>query len=174
MRRRPPVSMGAPRSQRGAVLYVALIMLILLSLLGIAGMQVANMQEKMASNYRAVNVAFQRSEQAVRTTESQIEALANRDDTAGATGTLTSASIERTCDDGFDPSVWAAARRIGDGQEVKVRQIESCIQGEASLDMGRPTDVATPIYQISAYASDAGSSTDTGTSAVAIDTVFKL
>jgi len=174
MKRRTSFSMGAPRTQRGAVLYISLIILILLSLLGIAGMQVANMQEKMASNYRAVNVAFQRSEQAVRTTESQIEALANRDGAAGATGSLTSASIERSCDDGYDPSVWAAAKQLTGGQQVKVRQIESCIQGEAPLEMGRPTDVATPIYQISAYASDADGGNNTGTSAVAIDTVFKL
>ncbi|MET0130809.1 MAG: PilX N-terminal domain-containing pilus assembly protein [Stenotrophomonas chelatiphaga] len=174
MNRQPSLAFAAPRHQRGAVLYVALIMLILLSLLGIAGMQVANMQEKMSSNYRQVNVAFQRSEQAVRTTENQVEALANRDSSAGATGALTSASIEIQCDNGYDPSVWAAERRQSDGEVIKVRQIESCIQGEAPLEMGRPVDVATPVYQITAYASDADGANNPGTSAVAIDTVFKL
>ncbi|MCM5640131.1 PilX N-terminal domain-containing pilus assembly protein, partial [Xanthomonas hortorum] len=40
-------------TQSGAVLYVALIMLILLALLGIAGMQVTGLQERMAFNYRS-------------------------------------------------------------------------------------------------------------------------
>jgi type IV pilus assembly protein PilX len=56
--------------QRGAVLYVALIMLILLALLGVVGMQVAGMQERMAANYRAANMAFQASERAGRVTPS--------------------------------------------------------------------------------------------------------
>ncbi|KRG73364.1 pilus assembly protein [Stenotrophomonas chelatiphaga] len=163
-----------PSRQRGAVLYVALIMLILLSLLGIAGMQVANMQERMASNYRAVNAAFQRSEDAVRLTENQVEALANRDATAGATGSLTSASIEIQCDNGYDPSVWTSQRAQSERQVVKVRQIETCIQGEAALGMGRPVEAATPVYQITAYATDTATSGDPSRSAVAIDTVFKL
>ena len=44
-------SLHSPRSQRGAVLYVVLIMLVLMALLGIAGMQVTSMQERMAANY---------------------------------------------------------------------------------------------------------------------------
>ncbi|WP_251280312.1 pilus assembly PilX family protein, partial [Enterobacter hormaechei] len=59
--------------QRGAVLYVALMLLILLSLIGVVGMQVASMQERMSSNYRAANVAFQASERAVRDAERSIE-----------------------------------------------------------------------------------------------------
>ena len=59
-------SPASSRSQRGAVLYVALIILILLTLIGIVGMQVATMQERMSSNYLAANQAFQRAEGGVR------------------------------------------------------------------------------------------------------------
>ncbi len=62
------------------MLYVALIMLLLLALIGIAGMQVAGMQEKMASNYRAVNRSFQNAEGVVRNAERAAEAIANRTD----------------------------------------------------------------------------------------------
>ena len=55
-------------------------MLILLALLGIAGMQVAGMQEKMAANYRAANRAFQNSEGVVRAAERTVEQIANRRD----------------------------------------------------------------------------------------------
>lgn len=172
-RRHSRVLPGLPQYQRGAVLYVALIMLILLSLLGIAGMQVANMQEKMASNYLQVNIAFQRSEQAVRNTERQVEALVNRDG-SGAAGSLTSGSIEIQCDNGYDPSIWASTLQRNSSEVVKVRQIESCIQGEAPLGMGRVTESATPIFQITSYASDADGGSNPGTSAVVIDTIFKL
>jgi len=49
-------------SQRGAVLFVALIILILLTLLGVTAMQVTLLQERMSGNYRASQLAFERSE----------------------------------------------------------------------------------------------------------------
>ncbi|WP_349984784.1 PilX N-terminal domain-containing pilus assembly protein [Stenotrophomonas sp. WHRI 8082] len=157
-------------AQRGAVLYVALIMLILMALLGIAGMQVASMQEKMASNYRAANRAFQNSEGVVRAAEQTAEAISNRQPVASGS-LLQAADIARNCDDGFDPMVWAAARVDETSPAVKVRQIDSCIVGEAALDMGTPLDEATPVFQITGFATD---DKDAATSAVVIDTVFKL
>src|SRR5690606_11554501 len=61
--------------QQGAALYVALMMLILLALIGLVGMQVAGMQERMASAYRAANLAFQNAEAYVRQTECGLERL---------------------------------------------------------------------------------------------------
>ncbi len=49
-------------SQRGAVLFVSLIILILLTLLGVSAMQVTMLQERMSGNYRASQLAFERSE----------------------------------------------------------------------------------------------------------------
>lgn len=53
-----------PRFQRnqGAVLFVALIMLLLLTLLGLTAMQVTLLQERMSGNFRAQQVAFERAE----------------------------------------------------------------------------------------------------------------
>lgn len=159
-----------PRQQRGAVLYVALIMLVLLALLGIAGMQVASMQEKMSSNYRAANRAFQNSEGVVRGAERAVESIANRTDVAD--GALVAAGdISRTCDDGYDPANWAAQKANTTAKSVNVRQIDKCIVGEAALDMGKALDETTPIYQITGFATDDSAA---ATSAVVIDTVFKL
>ena len=47
---------------RGAVLFVALILLLLLTLLGVTAMQVTLLQERMSGNYRAQQQAFERSE----------------------------------------------------------------------------------------------------------------
>lgn len=53
---------GFRRSNRGAVLFVALIMLILLTLMALAGMQVTLLQERMSGNFRAQQQAFEKSE----------------------------------------------------------------------------------------------------------------
>ncbi|HDS1675144.1 TPA: pilus assembly protein [Stenotrophomonas maltophilia] len=160
----------APAQQRGAVLYVALVMLILLALLGIAGMQVAGMQEKMAANYRAANRAFQNSEGVVRAAERSVEQITNRESVSEGS-LLQAGDVSRVCDDGFDPAGWAEDRRDETAPAVNVRQIDSCVVGESSLDMGRPLDDTTPIYQITGFATD---DADSSSSSVVIDTVFKL
>lgn len=156
--------------QRGAVLYVALIMLILLAILGVVGMQVAGMQEKMSSNYRATNLAFQNSEAAVRGTEDAVEKIANRE-AAGANALVSSGDIQQRCDDGYDPILWVQQSKLGSKPLVNVRQIDGCIQGEGTLDMGKPLDKPTAVYQITGYAADSNAD---GSSSTAIDTVFKL
>ena len=62
-----------PRAQRGVVLYVALVMLLLLALLGITAMQVTGLQERMTSNYRSTNMAFQNAEGRARGRESDLK-----------------------------------------------------------------------------------------------------
>lgn len=53
---------GFPGRSRGAVLFVALIMLILLTLLVVAATQVTLLQERMSGNFRVQQLAFERSE----------------------------------------------------------------------------------------------------------------
>ena len=159
-----------PSRQRGAVLYVALIMLILLALLGIAGMQVAGMQEKMAANYRATNVAFENAEGVTRLSERAVEAIANRT-SLDSNAPLAEGDIEQNCELAFDPVEWGRGRPNSTSRAVKVRRIDSCIIGGGSLQMGRPLDPVTPVYQITSYSTD--TATDASSSA-SIDTVFKL
>jgi len=51
-----------PRRPRGAVLFIALVMLILLTLIGVTGMQVTLLQERMSGNFRAQHQSFERAE----------------------------------------------------------------------------------------------------------------
>ncbi|KAG1581628.1 hypothetical protein G6F46_015335 [Rhizopus delemar] len=104
-------------------------MLILLALLGIAGMQVAGMQEKMAANYRAANRAFQNSEGVVRAAERAVEQITNRESVSEGS-LLQAGDVSRVCDDGFDPAGWAEDRRDETAPAVNVRQIDSCVVGE--------------------------------------------
>jgi type IV pilus assembly protein PilX len=58
------------RPQRGAVLVISLIMLLLMTLIGTTGMQATSLEEKMAGNMRNRNLAFQAAEAALAAGES--------------------------------------------------------------------------------------------------------
>jgi type IV pilus assembly protein PilX len=61
-------------NQRGSALIISLIFLLLLTIIGVAGMQSATMQERMAGNTRDRNVAFQAAEGAMRGAEDVLAA----------------------------------------------------------------------------------------------------
>lgn len=159
---------GFSRRQDGAALYVALIMLILLAIIGIVGMQVSTMQERMSSNYRNANEAFQLAEADVRARECYVEGLVNR--TGACSGS--SADVDQICDDGFDPSTWARSKStdVPQTNRVSVRAIGACISGNTSLAMGSGpvSEDPNPVYQITVYAT----STDS-TANAAVDTIFR-
>ena len=158
------------RNQRGAVLYVALIMLILLALIGVIGMQVSGMQERMSANYRAANLAFQRSEGAARSAECALEDMVNRTTTAGC-NIITAANVDLVCDNGFDPASWAEGQTMATAPVVNARLIGPCISGNSDLDMGRAVNEdPNPIYQVTVYSNDFDTNP---TAAAAVDTIFR-
>ena len=67
-----------PGRQRGVVLAVSLIMLLVITLLGVTAMQSTLLQERMAGNVREVNMAFQAAEAALRDGEKVLAALTVR------------------------------------------------------------------------------------------------
>ena len=56
------------QKQQGATLFVALIILVVISLIGVTAMKNANVEEQMASNLYQKNLTFQASESAVEST----------------------------------------------------------------------------------------------------------
>lgn len=62
------------RPQQGAVLVIALIMLLAMTLIGVTGLSSTTMQERMAGNMREVNIAFQAAEAALREGENFLTA----------------------------------------------------------------------------------------------------
>ena len=168
MSRTVPPGFTSRRQQRGAVLYVALIMLILLALIGIVGMQVTGMQERMASNYRSANLAFQNAEADARQVECFVESTVNR-----TPATCLVQVINPVCDDGFDASAWAQSFALATpaADRVNVRAIGQCISGNTSLAMGGELDEdPNPIYQVTVYATDRPVSSGAD---AAIDTIFR-
>ncbi len=62
-------------AQRGAILAVSLVFLIILTLVGVGAMQNTLLEEKMAGNVKDRNLAFQNAESAVREAELFIEGV---------------------------------------------------------------------------------------------------
>ena len=144
------------RQQRGAVLYIALIMLLLLSLLGIAAMQVATLQERMSANYESSSMAFQRAEAEARTRETALK-------TAVRSGEVPATTLPaRDCTTAFDPAGWS-------GTTPHVRRLDLCFSwGALDLPIDE-TERTDQIYEITAFDTDR----DTGPSSESvIDTVF--
>jgi len=65
------ISSQAP--QRGAVLIVSLLILLVLTIIGVAAMNTSNLEEKMAGNTRAKDITFQAAESALRAGEARFE-----------------------------------------------------------------------------------------------------
>ncbi len=74
MNRQQPVDIQA---QRGAVLAVGLVILLVLTLIGIVSLQSSSMEEKMAGNMRDMNLALQSTETTLREAETFIDGIAN-------------------------------------------------------------------------------------------------
>ena len=66
------LSFRSMRAQRGAALVTSLVLLLILTVIGIAAMQMTRMQERMAGNTRDLNLAFQGAEAGIRDGESLI------------------------------------------------------------------------------------------------------
>lgn len=64
------------KKQKGVVLIVSLVMLLILTLTGMSGMQMTKLDEKMASNHYEKNIAFQATETALKQAEAWISASA--------------------------------------------------------------------------------------------------
>jgi type IV pilus assembly protein PilX len=66
------------KSQKGAVLVVSLLLLLVMTLLGLTAMQMTRMEERMAGNLSDRNLAFQGAEAGLRDAEDWVRVLTAR------------------------------------------------------------------------------------------------
>ena len=88
---------------------ISLVMLLLLTLIGVTAIQVTSLQEKMASNARDANIAFQAAEGALRQGEANIETIVALAAFNGTAGLLGLANAEP---DYKAPSTWSSTNSI--------------------------------------------------------------
>lgn len=95
-------------SQKGAALAVSLIMLLVLTMVGITGMQTTSLEEKMSGNSRDYNLALQSAEVALRNAEAYIESLITTADYDGQTDFDGLLGEFENDPDYFNPDTWYA------------------------------------------------------------------
>lgn len=100
---------GAFNAERGATLIVALIFLLIITMVSLSGVQTTAMEERMASNVRQRNLAFQSSEAGLREAEQFINALVS----TGAFGVTPGLLAENDAEpDYFSAATWTDANSI--------------------------------------------------------------
>jgi len=92
--------------QRGAVLIVSLVILLIITMLAVGGMQNTLLEEKMAGNVSDRNLAFQSTESAVREAEVFIEGIVSLGDFDGGAGLVSRTDIEP---DYYSADTWSNA-----------------------------------------------------------------
>ena len=80
--------------QRGAVLIVSLVMLLVITLIAVSSMQGTVLEEKMAGNTKDRNLAFQTTESAIREAENYIESVVSMGSFDGTGGLYGFASAQ--------------------------------------------------------------------------------
>jgi type IV pilus assembly protein PilX len=142
---------AGPRRQQGAALFVGLILLILMALIGLAAMQSTLLQERMAGNFRLVNLAFQNAEEAVRVAEGRIQADANAN-LAHAPDAVDCAAI--------DYGAWIPTQAATRLPQDRTQKVDQCIATWTGGEFGQPRNVKVDdMYRVSSFAPDAAGST---------------
>ena len=148
------------RSQRGMALFVSLIFLLLLSIVGLAGMQNALLQEKMAGNVKLKNESFQFAESGLRAGESYIANPLNE-----ASLTACAACIGNECNvpDFSAPAEGSGVCNVWRKDGVALYRIQKL--GESTAAMNIETGESVTLYRVVAVASK-------GTVTTALESIY--
>lgn len=101
-----------PRQERGAVLIVSLLILLVLTVLGVTSMQTTLLEEKMAGNLHNRNLAFEAAENALDAGEAYVEGLVT---TGGFDGTGGLYGADDSAPDHFNSATWSASNSRAGG-----------------------------------------------------------
>ena len=94
------------KRQQGAVLMVSLILLLVLTIIGVAAMQNTSLEEKMSGNVRDRNLAFQNAESAIREAEQFIEGIVSLGGFNGTSGLYGETDATPSY---YDTATWASS-----------------------------------------------------------------
>jgi type IV pilus assembly protein PilX len=143
--------------QRGAVLVIALLLLLVLTIIGITVMQMSRLQERMAGNSRDVNLSFQAAEGSMRAAESFIRQQNNRPvacSVSPCTVWIEGSVIGTTANQ--DPAWWLSngntfgMAAMGDLQEAPQAVIEELgfVRTDGGVVMGQEPPDGRDFYQV--------------------------
>lgn len=133
---------NARQHQRGAVLVLGLIFLMMLTLMGVAAYSVATQEEKMSGNARDLKRAFEAAESSLRDCEAVIGGFGSLPTFDGTGGMYPAAatnqpSVYETVNWNSSTAVRALASPLND-----VRQQPACMAEQLVTLQGKPVDGA--------------------------------
>lgn len=169
---------GTPHTQQGVVLVVALILLLILTLLGLASVQSTSLQEKMAGNQRAQQLAFEAAEAALRQGETSLAGLATLPPFDGSTLGYYATSFGSggyALAAGADWSGWDWSKAISySGSLTNGSSARYYIEQYAYVAAaGQSLDASAPIPGAQLYAITAKGLSPDGKSAVILQSTYK-
>lgn len=157
MKANPMPSRTLRKSQTGVVLVVSLMLLLVLTLLGLAATRSTTLEERMTANQRDRNVAFQAAEAALRDGESALQGASPGDftnskgyyDQATWTGSWTSIDWTDTSSNAptIDYSGSLNPAPASDPRYIIVKTVQTGTATGQSLAADTPTTAPT-IYQV--------------------------
>jgi type IV pilus assembly protein PilX len=153
------------QQQRGAVLFVALIVLILLTLLGLTAAQLTVLQERMSGNFRVQQLAFERAESAMSAGRDQASDPLSAYDTISDLPKLLGPSNSSPWDS------WLTGAPT-EHSEVSVRACGGACPQRLGSAVGEDPNRKPRYYVISAQQKDLESSDDSSAAWATIQTVY--
>ena len=138
--------------QKGAVLMVSLMLLVIMTLVGVTAMRSTTMQEKMTGNSRDLSLAFQAAEISIKDAESYIDNLVSP--AAAFDGTVAGLYAENSNPDIYAPATWATAVTYSDGDFASVST-----QPKYIIELGGSMGSATDDINVGGYGESSGTST---------------
>ncbi len=142
---RHDIPLNGIRQQRGAVLIVSLIMLLVMTLLGVSSMKGSAMEEKMTRNLHDKNLAFQAAEAALRAAEQDIQdniIATNTFDTDGSDGHYDRSrlriweDIGWTASDSLEYDGFDGSYRVGSPPRYVIQHLATTVDPIAALNQG--------------------------------------
>jgi len=144
--------------QRGVVLFVVLVMMLLLTIIGVTAMNNVTMEERMAGNLRDSDLAFQAAEATLRNGENWLLPQITPPATC-ATGPCTTVWQESTLFDlaGQDDAWWNTQGLVGDGDISGLYAdprfvLEELAWVRDSLVVGHAVTTGSDYYKVTARA----------------------
>lgn len=155
----------ARRQQRGMALFLSLVILLIITILGVSGLQTTTLEERMATNARDRDLAFQAAEAALRDAERFLQ-VAVLGDFSNANGRYQLNAVNRPVWHGDDRrtgngAIVYSVNRPGPGAQASalplvarqpeyfIEQYPAAVPEGGSLEAGMPAD-SLEFYRVTA------------------------
>lgn len=165
------------RTQRGGALVVTLLLLLVMTLIGVTGMQVTSLEEKMTGNMRDRNLAFQAAESALRAGEEFLTTATLSTFSGNTEGLYKFTSLTTPWWQGIDwsdsdavitytPTDGAKLADVAANPAYIIEELPSVPKAGESLEAGTPADIN--YYRVTARGTGG-----TSTAIVMLQSIYK-